>query len=152
MKPFYWILIGVAVLDAMAIVVGAVCSWSCNQIVGCVIVISVLPLLAYYFCKSLICGDEYNGSAKSMNKVFIIVFEGENNTLTIQRLKFFGLWARITHNCYVIVCDMIASDLRDFLYKGNSGIDRVFVVDITNKGWGSYGLKKLVNDWLYKEI
>lgn len=148
MKPFYWILIGAAVLDAMVIVAGAVCSWSCNQIVGCVIVISVLPLLAYYFCKSLICGDEYNGSAKSMNKVFIIVFEA----LTIQRLKLFGLWARITRNSYVVVCDKEASELRDYLHNDNNGTTRILVVDITNQGWGSYGLEKLVNDWLYKEI
>ena len=83
---------------------------------------------------------------------YIIVFEGTNSISIIQRLKSFGLWARITHNCYVIVCDMIASDLRDFLYKDNSGIDRVFVVNITNKGWGSYGLNKNVTDWLKEQI
>ncbi|MBR4261330.1 MAG: hypothetical protein IKQ33_05215 [Clostridia bacterium] len=84
--------------------------------------------------------------------VYIVVFEGTNNLLTIQRLKLFGLWARITRNSYVIVCDKKASELRDFLYRDNNGTTRILVVDITNKGWGSYGLEKEVTDWLKEQI
>ncbi len=148
MKPLYWILIGTAVLYAIVIVAGAVCSWSYNQIVGCILCISIFPLV--YATVNLIGND----GDSPRNKTYLVVFEGENNSQTIQRLKYFGEWARITKNSYVVVCrNKKASELRDFLlYYDNNGTTRILVVGITNKGWGSYGLERQVNDWLKEKI
>lgn len=85
-------------------------------------------------------------------KAFLVVVENINNT-NIRRIRAYGAWARIASNCYVIISGKTASEVRDELCEDSEMMgNKLFVVDITNKGWGSYGIDKEVAEWLKTQL
>lgn len=67
----------------------------------------------------------------------------------VDAIKRNGAWARLNTTSYCINRDnMNAAEIRDNLSSGLQGEFRLFVVDITNSSWGSYGLPVEVTNWL----
>ena len=86
-----------------------------------------------------------------MNR-FLVTFQASapnDSSAIISNIKQLGAWARINEFTYCIKCDMSrAIDIRESIL-GNMNIDfRLFVTNITNSGWASYGLPQEVADWL----
>lgn len=80
-------------------------------------------------------------------KAYLIIFEGADHADIIRRIKDNGYWAKIAENCFVILSDSNSSQIRTNLYQ-DINITKVYVINITNCGWSSYGLSREVTDWL----
>ena len=86
-------------------------------------------------------------------RAYLIILEGENNNMmSIQRLKTLGEWARITQNSYIVLSNAKASEIRNTLYADNDEIRKIFVINVTNRGWASYGLSEAVNNWIKSQV
>lgn len=87
-----------------------------------------------------------------MKRAYLITFESKDFQGTILRLKRLGIWAKINQCCFVVVSTLTTAEIRDYLYSNNANLSRVFVVNITNMGWASYGLSNEVNTWLKEQL
>lgn len=81
---------------------------------------------------------------------YLIIFESIDSE-PINRLKKMGAWAKIVTNGYVIVSGLNMAEIRNNLYQ-DSNVKKVFVINVTNRGWASYGLSKEVTDWLKQQL
>lgn len=84
-------------------------------------------------------------------KAYLIIFEGQDYIEIIKRIKNTGYWAKIADNSFIVLSDSSSSDIRTNLYQ-NIRVNKIYVVNITNCGWSSYGLSKEVTDWLKSNL
>ncbi len=81
----------------------------------------------------------------------LVTFEVEEDSrnTVIEQLKNLGSWARITANTWCVTSDdKNTVMIRDALKEAVGVYGRVFVVDITDSAWASYGIPKEVTNWL----
>ena len=84
-------------------------------------------------------------------KAYLIIFECQDSTEIIRRIKDIGYWAKIAENSFAVISDETSSNIRTSLYQ-NINVNKIYVVNITNCGWSSYGLSKEVTDWLKSNL
>ena len=86
-----------------------------------------------------------------MNR-FLVTFQASDpndSSAIISNIKQLGAWARINEFTYCIKCDMTrAIDVRESILCNKNSNFRLFVTNITNSGWASYGIPQEVADWL----
>lgn len=84
-------------------------------------------------------------------RIFLVTFMADENLQQsiVNAIKRNGAWAKLNPTSYCINRDnMNAAEIRDSLSSGLQGEFRLFVVDISNSSWGSYGLPVEVTNWL----
>lgn len=87
-------------------------------------------------------------------KIFLVTFMASEplQQTIIDVIKRNSAWARISQTAYCIKRDnMNAAEVRDSISSNLEGEFRLFVVDITNSYWGSYGLPVEVTNWLKEQ-
>ena len=85
-------------------------------------------------------------------KAHLIIFEGLNFTGIIQRIKNIGSWAKIAENTFIVISELNTVEVRTRICQEESNISKVFVINVTNKSWASYGVKKEVTEWLKEHL
>lgn len=75
-------------------------------------------------------------------------YDSYTDEIIIKRIKARWQWARISNNVWCIHTNREAAEIRDELNVDIEKSDRLFVVDITESSWASFGVPKEVINWL----
>ena len=72
-------------------------------------------------------------------------------TLT-QYIKSYSTWAKPLQSVWFIKTDKTISQVRDEIKTKVDSNDKVLVIDVTSKGWGTYNVSKEVTDWMKNNL
>ena len=77
---------------------------------------------------------------------------GQNYPGLITAIKRLGSWWHHLDSTWIVETKLSPSEVRDQLKRHVDTGDEIFVVDITDRTWASWGLNQRANRWLNSHV
>lgn len=68
------------------------------------------------------------------------------------QIKSYPNWAKVMDRVWLIKTEKTSGLIRDELRQAIDGKGEIFVIDVSGKGWGSFGIQKTVTTWMKENI
>ncbi len=70
----------------------------------------------------------------------------------IDYIKSYSKWAKPLKSVWLIKTDKTIAQVRDEIRSKVDSNDKILVINITHKGWGTFNVSKSVTDWMKNNL
>jgi hypothetical protein len=80
------------------------------------------------------------------------LIRGRDYERLIQAIKDYPNWAKPLESLWLIKTSETVAQVRDRLINHVDADDKIFVIDVTGRAWGTYNVNNEVIDWIKNNL